>query len=150
GMSPGASLAVLKVTSITSFTFTSTVLQAIEYAAFTDNVDVICEGFSLRPYPDQAKDPIAIANGRATASGIVVVTGSGFAGPANTIDSPGSGPDVINVGSSTTLRIYKQTTRGGFQLSDGDYLDDNVSAQSPSGTGQLTPRTVDVVAPGDL
>ena len=82
-------------------------------------------------------------------SGIVVVASSGDSGFVNSIGSPASAPDVISVGASTTFRSYAQTTENGFQLGNGSYRNNTVSALSSGGVTQPG-RTIDLLAPGDL
>jgi hypothetical protein len=149
GMAPGASLVGLNVFSSLGYTTTSTFVQAIEYAVAHDNVDVINESFGGNPYPDLANDPIALADRAAVAAGVTVVVSSGDAGTASTIGTPATLPDVISVGASTQFRLYAQTHYGAQPLAKG-VISDNISALSSGGFAQRIPRTVDVVAPGDL
>ncbi|MGO9935036.1 MAG: S8 family serine peptidase [Steroidobacteraceae bacterium] len=149
GMAPGASLVGLKVFSSLGYTTTSTFVQAIEYAVIQDDVDVINESFGGAPFPDQADDPISLADSAAIRAGVVVVVSSGDAGYNGTLGSPATDPDVISAGASTQFRIYQQISYGAQALADG-VLSNNISAFSSGGFAQRTPRTVDVVAPGDL
>ena len=149
GMAPGASLVGLKVYSNLGYTTTSGLVQAIEYAVANDDVDVINESFGGNPYPDQANDPISLADHAAVTAGVTVVVSSGDAGTASTIGSPATDPDVISVGASTQFRLYAQTNYGAQPLAKG-VISDNISAFSSGGFAQRIPRTVDVVAPGDL
>lgn len=148
GMAPGASLVGLKAFS-TGFTTTSGLVQAIDYAVSTDNVDVINESFGGEPLPDNDNDPISLANNAATRAGVTVVVSTGDAGTADTLGSPATNTDVIAVGGSTAYRIYAQTTNAAIQLGNGTFLDNNITALSSGGFAQTGPRTVDVVAPGD-
>src|SRR5918912_910793 len=66
-----------------------------------------------------------------------------------TIPSPASDPNVISVGATTQFRFYQQIGASGFQLSNGQYTSNNISALSSAGPSQLGNQTVDVVAPGD-
>ena len=147
GVAPGASLVGLKVFSDYSTT-TSNFIQAIEWAIYEDGVDVINESFGGNPYFDSANDPISLANHEAAAAGITVVVSTGDAGSAGTLGSPSTDPYVIAAGASTQFRLYAQTTYGAQALSTG-YLSNNISAISSGGFAQKSPRTVDVVAPGD-
>jgi hypothetical protein len=149
GMAPDASLVGLKVFSNLGYTTTSTFVQAIEYAVVHDDVDVINESFGGNPYPDTANDPISLANDLAVKAGVTVTVSSGDAGSAGTLGSPSTDPFVIAAGASTQFRLYAQTGYGAQSLAKG-YVSDNISALSSGGFSQLSARTVDVVAPGDL
>ncbi len=149
GMAPDASLVGLKVFSNLYTTTTSAFVQAIEYAVVHDDVDVINESFGGNPYPDTANDPISLANHAAVKAGVTVTVSTGDAGSAGTLGSPSTDPFVISVGGSTQFRLYAQTGYGAQSLAKG-YVSDNISALSSGGFSQLSARTVDVVAPGDL
>jgi len=149
GMAPGASLASLKVFGLGG-AFASTIVQAIDWAIERDHVDVINESFGGNPFPDDEADPIQIANENAAAAGVTVVASSGDAGFTSTIGNTGTTAHVISVGATTQLRLYRQETAFGSQLVPGGWIDNNPSAFSSSGFAQESPRTIDVVAPGDL
>jgi hypothetical protein len=150
GMAPGASLVGLKAFSNLGFGTNSNFVQAIEYAVFHDDVDVINESFDSNLFPDNANDPISLANAEAVNAGVTVVVSTGDAGTVGTLGSPSTDPDVIAVGGSTQFRLYAQNTYAALALGNGTYLDNNISSFSSGGFAQVTPRTVDVVAPGDL
>ncbi|HVC79644.1 MAG TPA: S8 family serine peptidase [Chloroflexota bacterium] len=150
GMAPGAEMVGLKVFGQTNATSTSAFVQAIDYAVNVDHVNVINESFGGNPFPDLSGDPISLANDAAVAAGVTVVVSSGDAGVSSTLGSPATDPNVIAVGASTQFRWYSQTNASGFQLGKGGYLDNNISDLSSGGFSQIGPRTVDVVAPGDL
>jgi hypothetical protein len=149
GMAPGASLVGLKVFSNLGYTTTSSFVQAIEYAVVHDDVDVINESFGGNPYPDNDNDPISLANNAAVKAGTTVTVSTGDAGSAGTLGSPSTNSDVIAVGASTQFRGYAQTGYYVQPIAHG-YLSNNISALSSGGFSQLSARTVDVVAPGDL
>jgi hypothetical protein len=149
GVAPGASLAVLNVAGSAAGFFNSQIIQAIEWAVNVDHVDVLNESFGGNPIPDTHDDPVSLADQAAVAAGVTVVVSSGDAGPTNTIGAPASDPGVIAAGGSTTLRVYRQTTRYGTQLEPGGWENNNITALSAAGTTEFGPRTVDVVAPGD-
>jgi Subtilase family/Peptidase inhibitor I9 len=148
GMAPGASLVGLKVFSSLGYTTTSGIVQAIEYAVAHD-VDVINESLGGNPYPDQNNDPISLANNAAVRAGVTVVVATGDAGTASTISSPATEDSVISVGATTSFRLYGQTGYGAQALAAGG-ISNNISSLSSAGFAQRIPRTVDVVAPGDL
>jgi hypothetical protein len=149
GVAPGASLAVMNVAGSAPGFFNSQIIQGIEWAVNVDKVDILNESIGGNPFPDTHNDPTAIANENAAAAGVTVIASSGDAGPTNTIGSPASDPGIINVGGSTTYRVYRQATRYGVQLQEGGWESNNISALSSAGTTQFGPRTIDVVAPGD-
>jgi hypothetical protein len=149
GMAPGVTLAGLKVFG-TGGAFNSTIIQAVDWAIERDHVDVINESFGGNPFPDDQADPVQIANENAVAAGITVVASSGDAGFTSTIGNTAATSGVISAAGSTTLRLYRQQGSYGSQLSSGGWIDNNPSALSSSGFVQITPRTVDVMAPGDL
>jgi hypothetical protein len=149
GMAPGAELVGLKVFSGLGYTTTSSFVQAIEWAIVQDDVDVINESFAGNPFPDFADDPISLANAAAARAGVTVTVSSGDGGSAGTLGSPSTDPNTIAVGATTQYRAYAQTGYGILPLASG-FVSDNVSAVSSGGFGQNVPRTVDIVAPGDL
>jgi Subtilase family len=147
GMAPGASLMGLKVFSA-GVTTTSNFLQAIEYAVAHD-IDVINESFGGNPYFDSESDPITLANSAAVKAGVTVTVSSGDGGDNGTLGSPSTGPGVINVGATTSFRLYAQTGQGVIPLLPAKgFVSNNISPFSSGGFAQLSPRTVDVVAPG--
>jgi Subtilase family/Peptidase inhibitor I9 len=149
GMAPGASLVGLKIFSQLGYTSTSGFVQAIEWAIVQDDVDVLNESFGSNPFPDYTKDPIALANQAAVRAGVTVTASTGDAGTAGTLGSPATNPEFIAAGASTQFRLYEQTSDGMEPLANG-FLSDNVSSLSSGGFAQKSPRTVDVLAPGDL
>ncbi|HUN93338.1 MAG TPA: S8 family serine peptidase [Burkholderiaceae bacterium] len=150
GVAPGASLAGLNVFSNLGYTTTSMFVQAIEYAVEQDDVDVINQSFGGTPYPDTENDPISLADAAAVRAGVTVVASTGDAGTAGTLGSPATDPWVISAGASTQFRFYRQTAYGALGITGGGTLSDNISSLSSGGFAIWTPRTVDVVAPGDL
>ena len=149
GMAPGASLVGLKIFSQLGYTTTSGFVQAIEYAVVHDDVDVINESFGGNGIPDTTVDPISLANAAAVKAGVTVTVSTGDAGSDSTLGSPSTDPYVIAVGASTSFRLYAQTADGAQPLATG-YLSNNISSLSSGGFSELSARTVDVVAPGDL
>jgi hypothetical protein len=150
GVAPGASLVGLKVFGQNNATTTSAFVQAIDYAVSVEHVNVLNESFGSNPFPDLENDPISLADDRAVAAGVTVTVSTGDAGIANTLGSPSTDAGVITVGATTQYRAYTQVDANGIGLGSGGYVDNNISAFSSSGFSQIGPRTVDVVAPGDL
>ncbi len=151
GVAPGASMTSLKVFGKANLTTTSGFVQAIQYA-IANGVKVLNESFGGNPMGDSTADAVKIANDAAVAAGVTVVVSSGDAGPTNTIGSPASDPNVINVGASTTFRAYAQDFYGGYNVpgvGNGSWINNNISGLSSGGMTQ-SGRTVDLVAPGDL
>jgi hypothetical protein len=149
GIAPGASLVGLKAFSILGYTTTSGLIQAIQYAVEHD-VDVINESFGSNFFPDNGNDALSLADTAAIKAGVTVVVSTGDSGSAGTLGSPSTDPDVIAAGATTQFRLYAQNGYAGIPLSNGGYLSNNISSLSSGGFAQVTPRTVDVVAPGDL
>ena len=77
GIAPGASLVGLKAFSNLGYSTTSNLVQAIEYAVLQDDVDVINESFGSNLFPDNANDPIALADAAAIQGGVTVVASTG-------------------------------------------------------------------------
>ena len=148
GMAPGASLIGLKVFGNANVAPTSRFIEAIQYAV-TAGADVLNESFGANPFPDSHTDPITLADDAAVAAGVTVVASTGDAGTTGTIGSPSSDPNVIGVGASTTFQSYLQTTNAGAQLSNGQWVSNQISGLSSGGTTQNA-RTPDLIAPGDL
>ncbi len=145
GMAPGASIVALK----TDF-YTSSIIQAIDYAVSDQHVDVLNESFGSNPTPDtSSKAAIQAFNDMAVDAGTTVTVSSGDAGTTGTIGSPASDPNVISVAASTDSRAYEQTNYAGARtFSNGKWVDDEISSLSSGGFTQAG-GTVDLAAPGE-
>ncbi|MDB6088282.1 MAG: Bacillopeptidase [Gammaproteobacteria bacterium] len=151
GVAPGASLVGLKIYSSLGYTNESSFIRGIEYAVLDADVDVINESFAGNFYPDRQDDPVTLASAWAVRAGVTVVTSTGDAGTAGTLGDPSTSPAVIAVGASTSFRAYAQLGGLGIEpLESLGYLSNNISSLSSGGFAQLSARTVDIVAPGDV
>jgi subtilisin family serine protease len=152
GVAPGASLVGEDIFGANNAGYSSTILDAINYAVTTDHVNVINESFGSNNYPDDdaTLDLIKEANDDAVAAGTTITVSSGDAGMTSTMGSPSTDPDVISSGATTSYRIDLQDGYGGAQFPGiKGYLDNNISSFSSGGYDQQG-QTVDTVAPGEL
>ncbi|SHF99962.1 Subtilase family protein [Jatrophihabitans endophyticus] len=145
GMAPGASIVALKIDF-----YTTSIIQAIDYAVSNDHVDVINESFGGNVVPDaSARSAIQSFNDAAIAAGATVVVSSGDAGTTGTIGNPATDPNVISVAANTNSRGYQQTGYAGARtFGNGQWVNDEVSSLSSGGVTQ-SGGTVDLTAPGE-
>ncbi|MEO6703763.1 MAG: S8 family serine peptidase [Jatrophihabitantaceae bacterium] len=145
GMAPGASIVALKIDF-----FTSSIVQAIDYAVSTDHVDVINESFGGNVVPDAAaRSAISLFNDMAVDAGATVTVSSGDAGTTSTIGNPSTDPKIISVAANTNNRGYAQTGYAGARFfGNGNWTNDEISSLSSGGFTQ-SGGTVDITAPGE-
>jgi hypothetical protein len=150
GVAPGANVLALKVFAQNNDTTTSGFVQAVNYAV-SSGAKVINESFSSANFPDLAADAVRQANDAAVAAGVTVVGITYDAGVTNTFSPPGTDPNIISVGASTTFRAYAQDTYGGINApgANGRFVNNNISSLSSGGVSEAG-GTLDFVAPGDL
>jgi hypothetical protein len=134
GMAPGASIVALN-TDI----YTSSIIQAINYAVSVDHVNVLNESFDASQIPDAgARSAIESFNDAAVAAGTTVTV---FPGDAD--------PNVVSVAATTNSRAYAQTGFAGARaFGSGPWMNDEISALF-SGDSTHSGGTVDLTAPGE-
>jgi hypothetical protein len=112
---------------------------------------VLNESFGYNPFPTiQSQDIVEEFNDAAVAAGTTVTVAAGDAGPADTIGSPDTDPNIINVGASNNFRFYAETGTDGYQppFATKGWISDNISGLSSGGFEESGP-TDDLIAPGD-
>jgi len=145
GMAPGANIVALKIDF-----YTTSIIQAIDYAVSNDHVDVINESFGGAPIPDaSSRSAISLFNDMAVAAGTTVTVSTGDAGTTSTIGNPSTDPNVISVAANTNSRGYLQTGYAGARaFGNGKWINDEISSLSSGGFTQ-SGGTVDITAPGE-
>ncbi len=147
GVAPGASLIGMKVFG-EGGSFTSTILQGLDWAVTQDHADILSESFGGYAMPDTSVDAIKQFNDAAVRSGITVTQGTNDSGATEGPTTPATDPNVIDTAATTNFRAYAQTASYAFQFSNGTWLNDNISSISGGGFSQLA-DTPDVSAPGE-
>jgi hypothetical protein len=167
GVAPGATVDVMKVFGETNDSFTSEIMQGIQWAVQHDHANIlsISIGFFATP-STAAEQPLTQILENAIADGTTVVASTGDASPSNTEESPALDPGVIGAAASTSYQIFAQTNLFLYDMAqavhDGTgtpsyelgqstpgWLDNQVSTLSSSGVTEDR-RTPDILAPGDL
>jgi hypothetical protein len=148
GMAPDVSLVGINLSGPVPFFTNSTIVEAIDYAVTQQNVDIVNESLGGLGLPSTLDNPVVAANDAAVASGVTVVASTGDQGPTGTVGSPAMDPKIIAAGGSTALRALAQTSWGGFPLSNGHWVSNNISSFASAGTTQLG-RAPDLVAPAE-
>lgn len=120
GIAKGARLIGLRALDGQGAGYTSTVIQAIEFAIANKTklgIDVINLSLGHPVYESAATDPLVRAVERAVAAGIVVVVSAGNEGMSRTtgeagyggVTSPGNAPSAITVGAVDTRNTITRT-----------------------------------------
>lgn len=167
GVAPGAAVHVMKVFGVDNVSFTSVILQGIDWAIQHDHADILSISIGFGGIPTSAAlQPLTAILRNAIAHGTIVVAGTGDSSPSNTESSPALDPGVIGAAASTSYRILAQTNlflydlaqtihHGGgtpsYRLgqSTPGWLSNQVSTLSSSGVTEDR-RMPDIIAPGDL
>jgi hypothetical protein len=166
GVAPGADVDVMKVFGSSNASFTSVIMQGIDWAIQHDHANILSISLGFGGLPSSASEqPLTAILKNAIADGTTVIASTGDSGPSNTEGSPALDPGVIGVAASTSYRIFAQTNlflydmaqavhNGGapsYRLgqSTPGWLDNEVSTLSSSGVTEDR-RMPDLIAPGDL
>jgi subtilisin family serine protease len=167
GVAPGANVDVMKVFGNSNSSFTSVILQGIDWAIQDDHVNILSISLGFGGLPSSASEqPLTAILKNAMADGTTVVASTGDSSPSNTEGSPALDPGVIGVAASTSYRIFAQTNFFLYDLAESihkgsgtpsyhlgqstpGWLDNEVSTLSSSGVTEDR-RAPDLIAPGDL
>ena len=166
GVAPGADVDVMKVFGDNNDSFTSTILQGVDWAIQHDHANVLSMSFGSAPLPNTAAgQPLTAILNNAMAGGTTVVASTGDSSPSNTEGSPALNPGVIGAAASTSYRVFAQTNGWLYGLaqiihkgsglpsyrlgqSTPGWLSNEVSTLSSSGVTEDR-RAPDIIAPGD-
>jgi subtilase family protein len=167
GVAPGANVDVMKVFGVDNVSFTSVILQGIDWAIQHDHADILSISVGFGGLPTSAAlQPLTAILHNAMANGTIVVASTGDSSPSNTESSPALDPGVIGAAASTSYRILAQTNLFLYGLaravhngagnpsyrlgqSTPGWLSNQVSTLSSSGVTEDR-RMPDIIAPGDL
>jgi Subtilase family len=166
GVAPGANVDVMKVFGNSNVSFTSVILQGIDWAIQHDHVDILSISLGVGGLPTSAaQQSLTAILENAMADGTTVVASTGDSSPSNTEGSPALDPGVIGVAASTSYRIFAQTNLFLYDMAEAvhsgsapsyrlgrstpGWLDNQVSTLSSSGVTEDR-RLPDLIAPGDL
>src|SRR5204863_5479892 len=110
GVAPGADVDVMKVFGSSNSSFTSVILQGIDWAIQHDHADILSISIGFGGLPTSAAEqPLTAILENAMADGTTVVASTGDSSPSNTEGSPALDPGVIGVAASTSYRLFAQT-----------------------------------------
>jgi hypothetical protein len=166
GVAPGADVDVMKVFGTNNVSFTSAILQGIDWAIHQDHADILSISIGFFGVPTSATlQPLTAILQNAMADGTTVVASTGDSSPSSTESSPALDPGVIGAAASTSYRIFAQTNFFLYDLAEAihnkakpsyrlgqstpGWLSNEVSTLSSSGVTEDR-RMPDVIAPGDL
>jgi hypothetical protein len=167
GVAPGADVDVMKVFGNSNYSFTSVILQGIDWAIDHDHADILSISLGSGGLPTSAAEqPMTAILKNAMDHGTVVVASTGDSSPSNTEGSPALDPGVIGAAASTSYRIFAQTNLFLYDMAEAvhngggkpayhlgqstpGWLSNQVSTLSSSGVTEDR-RVPDIIAPGDL
>jgi hypothetical protein len=166
GVAPGANVDVMKVFGDTNDSFTSVILQGIDWAIQHDHANILSISIGFGGLPTSAAEqPLTAILKNAMADGTTVVASTGDSSPSNTESSPALDSGVIGAAASTSFRVFAQTNGWLYDLaqvihhgsgapsyhlgqSTPGWLSNQVSTLSSSGVTEDR-RAPDIIAPGD-
>jgi hypothetical protein len=166
GVAPGADVDVMKVFGSSNASFTSVILQGIDWAIQHDHANILSISLGFGGLPTSSSlQPLTAILKNAMADGVTVVASTGDSSPSNTEGSPALDPGVIGVAASTSYRIFAQSNLYLYDMAQAvhsggapsyhlgqatpGWLDNEVSTLSSSGVTEDR-RMPDLIAPGDL
>jgi subtilase family protein len=167
GVAPGADVDVMKVFGTNNVSFTSVIMQGIDWAIQQDHADILSISLGFPGLPTSAaQEPLTAILENAISEGTTVVASTGDSSPSNTESSPALDPGVIGAAASTSYRIWAQTNFFLYNLAQAihngggtpsyhlgqstpGWLSNQVSTLSSSGVTEDR-RVPDIIAPGDL